>query len=340
MLYIFTQANASRVWADWDAELGGHKEDRQDFVYPADTAGVDLADGNGVGLKKLLEDDAILHMLTGGNTYRRDYTRNGGMPENIIGAGGFFNPEGVKCSQVLHGRDRLVHLPHLVCIEHQAALCPNLFAHDTRTVHIVRQAQADLQFEVPPAVSQRIAAKQAHLFIAIARPTRTGCIRRKAMLYHLRLAPRLGRSLAAQQVERIIRSQDITDIAEIDTGDNLLWLHIGKQLPQRLPLDFGPQIPDRVHHSSGRQVDNTLLRPDPAQLAITSDRAPERTHVRGKRLQGMSDDQGSQCPNGRDANLVPTSDGKGQTMPFQTHNVVCSQNHVGSGIIRGAIHGI
>ncbi len=30
MLHIFTQANASRVRADRDAELGGHKENRQD----------------------------------------------------------------------------------------------------------------------------------------------------------------------------------------------------------------------------------------------------------------------------------------------------------------------
>src|SRR5713101_541969 len=57
MLHIFTQANASCVRADRDAELGGHKENRQDFVYPADAAGIDLADTDSVGLKELLEDD-------------------------------------------------------------------------------------------------------------------------------------------------------------------------------------------------------------------------------------------------------------------------------------------
>src|SRR3989442_359222 len=102
MLHIFTQANASRVRADRDAELGGQKENRQDFVYPADAAGIDLADGNGVGLKKLLEDNAILHMFTGGNTDRRDRTCNRGMSKNIIRAGGLFNPEGVKCRQGVH----------------------------------------------------------------------------------------------------------------------------------------------------------------------------------------------------------------------------------------------
>src|SRR5258706_8547277 len=102
MLHIFAQANASRVRADRDAELGGHKENRQDFVYPADAAGINLADGNGVGLKKLLEDDTILHMLTGGNTNPRDHTRNHGMSNNIRRAGELFNPEGVKYPQGLH----------------------------------------------------------------------------------------------------------------------------------------------------------------------------------------------------------------------------------------------
>src|SRR5258708_17234390 len=92
MLHIFTQANASRVRADRDAELGGHKENRQDFVYPADAAGIDLADANGVDLKKLLEYDAILHMLTGGTTNRRDHIRYRCISKNNILTGRFFTP--------------------------------------------------------------------------------------------------------------------------------------------------------------------------------------------------------------------------------------------------------
>src|SRR5437899_12718346 len=51
MLHIFTQANTARVWADRDAELGGHEKNRQDLVYPADATSIDLADTDGVGLK-------------------------------------------------------------------------------------------------------------------------------------------------------------------------------------------------------------------------------------------------------------------------------------------------
>src|SRR6266699_635835 len=98
------------------------------------------------------------------------------MSKNIVRAGRLFNPEGVESRQVLHCSNSLVHLPYLICIEHQDALRPDLFAHDACTAQIVLQAQADLHLEVPPAISQRFAAELAHLLIAIAGPTGAGCI--------------------------------------------------------------------------------------------------------------------------------------------------------------------
>src|SRR6266567_1522221 len=196
MLHIFTKTNATRVRTDRDAEFGSHEENSQDFVYPADAASVDLADADGVGLKELFEDDSILHVLAGGNADRRHCARDRSMSKNIVRAGGLFDPEGVEGRQALHSADSLVHLPHLVCIEHQGTLWPDLFAHDARTAHIILQAQADLQFEVPPVAGQRFTAKPAHLLIAIARPASPGCIGGEAILYHLHLALRFGRSLA------------------------------------------------------------------------------------------------------------------------------------------------
>src|SRR5712691_2034941 len=116
MLHIFTKANAAGVRTDRDAEFGSHEENGQDFVYPADTAGVDLADADGVGLKELLEDDAILHVLTRGNSDRRYCSRDLCMSKNIVRAGGLFDPEGVEGRQPLHCADSLAHLPHLVCV--------------------------------------------------------------------------------------------------------------------------------------------------------------------------------------------------------------------------------
>src|SRR5207302_10980384 len=116
-----------------------NEEKGQDLVYPADAAGIDLADTDGVGLKELFEDDSILHVLAGGNADRHYRASDRGMSKNIVRAGGLFNPEGVEGRQVLHSADSLVHLPYLISVEHQDALWSDLFAHDARTAQIVLQ---------------------------------------------------------------------------------------------------------------------------------------------------------------------------------------------------------
>jgi len=72
MLHVLAKTNPTCMRADRDTELCGHQQNRQDFVYSADAAGIDLADTDGTGLKELLEDDTILHVLTGSNTDWRD----------------------------------------------------------------------------------------------------------------------------------------------------------------------------------------------------------------------------------------------------------------------------
>ena len=69
--------------------------------------------------------------------------------------------------------------------------------------------------------------------------------------------------------------------------DELLGRHVGEQLPQRLALDLGPQVPDGVDHRAGRQVDDALLGPDPAQLLGISERRPEGAEI------GVSDFEAS-----------------------------------------------
>src|ERR1700730_6624378 len=99
-------------------------------------------------------------------------------------------------------------------------------------------------------------------------------------------------------------SRGVRNIAEIDAGDKLLRRHIAEQLPQRLALDFGPQVPHRVDHCGSRHVNNPLLRPDPAQLAIARNMPPERAHISSKRLQTAPDDEWSQRPDSSDTHLI------------------------------------
>jgi len=78
---IFAEPNATCVWADRYAEFGSHEKDAEDFADTCQTAGIDLAYVNGLGLQELLEDHAIVGMLSCGNTDAMRFQRlaNGGV---------------------------------------------------------------------------------------------------------------------------------------------------------------------------------------------------------------------------------------------------------------------
>lgn len=64
-----------RQWQNMDTlivvacVLGGHEKYAQYFANTCQSAGVDLAYVNGLGLEKLLENHAIVGMFAGGNAY-------------------------------------------------------------------------------------------------------------------------------------------------------------------------------------------------------------------------------------------------------------------------------
>lgn len=86
---ILAQADAARVWAHGDAELGRHEEHREDFRHAGETARVDLYNVDCFGLQQLLEDHAVVCVLA-----RRDANPVGlerltdrGMPEDVVRCG-------------------------------------------------------------------------------------------------------------------------------------------------------------------------------------------------------------------------------------------------------------
>lgn len=67
MLCVLGQTDTTAVGHDGDVVFGGHEQHGDDFVYTAQTAGVDLADVDCAGLEELLEHDAVLAHLAGGD---------------------------------------------------------------------------------------------------------------------------------------------------------------------------------------------------------------------------------------------------------------------------------
>ena len=96
VLDVLAEADAAGVRADGDVELCGEEDDSQILVDAGYAAAVELKDIDGLGLEELLEHDAVVAVLAGGDANRRDFAANAGVAENVVGAGGFFHPPGVQ----------------------------------------------------------------------------------------------------------------------------------------------------------------------------------------------------------------------------------------------------
>ena len=87
------------------------------------------------------------------------------------------------------------------------------------------------------------------------------------------------RLLFAQDRDCLHRGQRVRHVAEVDAVHQLLGTEPGEQLPQRLALHFGVEVPDRVHDGGRREVEYPLLGSHPPHLRIARQPPPEATHV-------------------------------------------------------------
>jgi hypothetical protein len=94
VLNVFAEANAAGVGADCHVEFGGKEEDGEVLVDAGYAAAVELEDVDGLGLEELLEHDAIVAMLAGGDADLRNLAADAGVTEDIVRAGRLLHPVG------------------------------------------------------------------------------------------------------------------------------------------------------------------------------------------------------------------------------------------------------
>ena len=131
--------------------------------------------------------------------------------------------------------------------------------------------------------------------------------------------------------------QCVRQVAKVDARDDLLGTEVDEQLPERLALALCVQVPDRVDHRGGSQVDRALLGPDPTKLAVADERAPEGAHVGEHVLERASDHERPQRFDGGDADLVAASDREGEAVP-SGGLVVGADDHVGRRVVGVRVH--
>src|SRR5208282_1704086 len=127
MLAVFAQAESARMRTYRHAELRGEQQHGEGLAESAETAIVKLAEVDRARLHQLLEHHAIGGMLSGRDADRLDCAANRGVTEDVVGAGGLFDPQRVEARERAHELDRLADVPRLVRIHHHSSARSNLF---------------------------------------------------------------------------------------------------------------------------------------------------------------------------------------------------------------------
>jgi len=118
MLHVLAQPDAAGVRADGNAELGRQQQDGDRLVDAADAARIELADVDRARLEELLEDHAVLDVLTGRHADGCDLAPDAGVPEHVVGARGLLDPPRLVHAQAAHRGDGLLDAPDLVRVHH------------------------------------------------------------------------------------------------------------------------------------------------------------------------------------------------------------------------------
>ena len=114
------------------------------------------------------------------------------MAKDVVRAGGLLNPPRVKCGQLPHLANGLIHVPNLIGIHHQLAIPADLFPQYGGSTHVIGQVAADLLFEVGPTFGDGFLGQSSYFFLGIAQPTCRGRVTGVAVLQHFLLPARLA----------------------------------------------------------------------------------------------------------------------------------------------------
>ena len=263
-----------------------------------------------------------------------------GVTEHVVGARRLLDPPRVELSEHPHRSDRLVDVPALVGVHHQHTVRAQLATNQRGTARVGLDVATDLHLHVCESRRQRLADETFDLGVGVAEPAGGRRVGRVSVANDLGDAFIATRAHPAQQLERLVGRQDISDVAKVDGGNELFGFEIDEELPQRLALPLGPEVPDGVDDRGGRQVDHTLLGSEPAELAVGGESAPEPAHVGDDVLERPSDDQVLQRSCRRDDDLGPPPVGERQPMTLQVIVGVRAQNDVGSRVVGAGVQSV
>ena len=273
------QPDAAGVRADRHAELGREEQVGQVLVNPGDPAGVDLHHIDRPGLEQLLEDDPVGHVLAGRHPDGLDALPDRGGAEDVPGAGRLLDPGRAQLGQLAHPGDSGRHVPHLVGVDGDADLLAHRRAGQGQAPPIVGELGAHLEFHLGEPVVNRLRAEPRELVVGVAEPAGCRGIGRVTVPLQRPGAFRPASLSPFQQVQRLVGSEGVSEVAEVDEADDLFRGQLSQQPPQRFPGPPRGQVPARVHDGADRHVRDAAFRPQPAQRAVRDQRPVQAAQV-------------------------------------------------------------
>src|SRR6185437_3370425 len=200
-------------------------------------------------------------MLAGGDAHWLHRRANACVSKDVVGAGWLFHPPRIEFSQRPRARHRLIDTPLLVGIHHELVGPADLFTHNSPAAKVARGVAADLELEMRPAFSERLAAQRADLLIAESKPANRSGVRRIAVTLQLRDPLVSRRAATIENLARLLGAERVIDVLKLDRGEKLFGVQIGEQLPKGLVFRARVEVPHRIDERARGKMDHALLRP-------------------------------------------------------------------------------
>ena len=166
------QSDPASVGADCLVELTGQQVFENYLLWARHSGGVDLHDAEGVGLQELLEHDAVLHLFTGCHGDGIDGPGNGCVADDVIGAGGLFDPCQVEVMEMVDPINGLRDIPDLIGVDGQADVGADGIPGQSQAAYVIIEVLAYFELDLLEALFLSLPFGDLHhFFVAVAKPS-------------------------------------------------------------------------------------------------------------------------------------------------------------------------
>ena len=158
------------------------------------------------------------------------------------------------------------------------------------------------------------------------------------MLFEMSESPGLALFACPQDGEGFIAGEGVLEVAEVDGGDDLLGGHVGEQAPDGFAFGAGVEVPDSVKQRTTGEVDDALIRAEPAQLGVAGELKGKGVEVPGDVAELPAFHERREVVEGADDDVGAPAEREGEAVAFHARRGF--EDAVGGGIVGVGVHGI